>query len=130
MILKPCTWKEAIPVLESALGDYAKEAYREVLAGREAIYRIGESYALLRVEQYPNGEFELVAVAFAGDLKAGALALFEYGRQLGCRFIRCHTMRPAQLRYLRMIGLPVFEDGKDGEGYLMIKADYGREEQE
>ena len=128
MKLVPCTWNEALPALETALGDYTKEAYREVLAGREATYRVADSYALLRVEQYHNGELELVAVAFAGDLKAGALALFEYGRQLGCRFIRCHTMRPAQLRYLRMIGLPVFEDGKDGEGYLMIKADYGREE--
>ena len=130
MKLEPCKWEEAAPALRPALGDHANDARREILAGREAAYRIGRSYALLRVEQYENGELELVAVGFTGCLKSGAQALFDYGQALGCRFIRCHTMRPAQLRFLRMAGLPVFADGKDDDGYLMIKADYGRTEQQ
>ncbi|GHA34312.1 hypothetical protein ACFFLZ_06420 [Photobacterium aphoticum] len=130
MKLVPCPWDEALPALRTALGDYANDARREILAGREAAYRIGQSYALLRVEQYDNGDLELVAVAFSGCLKSGARALFAYGRDLGCRFIRCHTMRPAQVRFLQMAGLPVYADGKDDDGYLMIKADYGRTEQQ
>ncbi|MGF1734354.1 hypothetical protein [Photobacterium satsumensis] len=128
MNLEACEWSEAFPKLAPALGDYASEAIREVQAGREAVYRIGDSFALLRVEQYPSGDLELVVVGLAGELKAGTLATFEYGRQLGCRYIRCHTQRPAQLRFFRMMGLPVFDDGKDEDGFLMIKADYGREE--
>ena len=127
MRLEPCKWQEAKAVLSPILGDYAAEVHREVLAGREAVFTIGESVTLLRVEQYPNGDLELVAVGFVGDLRQGAKVLFDYGQQLGCRFIRCHTQRPAQLRFLKMIGLPVYPDGWDEDGYLMIKAEYGRE---
>ncbi|MEZ9844886.1 hypothetical protein AB4570_24640, partial [Vibrio sp. 10N.222.49.F1] len=58
--LIPETWGNAKPKLSQALGDYLKKAEIEVKAGRESLYRVEDTFMLLRGEQSPTGAKELV----------------------------------------------------------------------
>lgn len=127
MVMERCTWNEAREQLRPALADYFDDAEAEVAAGREVVFRVcGDSFALLRVEQYKTGETELVIVGFGGDLGASAITLFEYGRALGCDSLRCHTPRKGEERFLNSKGIPMQCVGLDDEGHFILKVEYGR----
>lgn len=127
MTMNQCTWDEAREQLRPALAEYFNDAESEVSAGREVVFRVcGDSFALLRVEQYEAGEIELVIVGFCGDLASGAIALFEYGRALGCHSLRCHTPREGEARFLNSLGIPMQCIGLDDEGHFILKVEYGR----
>jgi hypothetical protein len=124
--MNQCTWDEAREQLHPAVADYFNDAEAEVSAGREVVFRVcGDSFALLRVEKYEEtGETELVIVGFSGDLATSAIALFEYGRALGC--LRCHTPRKGEAKFLNSVGIPMECVGLDDDGHFILKVQYGR----
>ncbi|MEZ8619093.1 hypothetical protein AB6D33_24915 [Vibrio splendidus] len=123
--LIPETWGNAKPKLSKALGDYLKQAEIEVKAGRESLYRVEDTFMLLRGEQSPSGAKELVVVALAGDMAMGTLSALNHGVANGFDSIRAHFNQRGAYRYIqRKLQLPVreIETHKD-EHVLQIRFD-------
>ncbi|MEZ9063858.1 MULTISPECIES: hypothetical protein [unclassified Vibrio] len=118
--LIPEIWDNAKPRLCKALGDYLKQAEIEVKAGRESLYRVGDTYMLLRGEQSPIGSKELVVVALAGDMAAGTLSAIHHGVANGFESIRAHFSKRGAYRYIqRKLQLPVREIETDKDEYVL-----------
>ncbi|MEZ8744160.1 hypothetical protein AB4189_12005 [Vibrio sp. 10N.286.49.E1] len=108
--LIPEAWGNAKPRLCKALGDYLSQAEIEVKEGREFLYRVDDTYMLLRGEQSPSGSKELVVVALAGDMAAGTLSAINHGKANGFDSIRAHFSKRGAYRYIqRKLRLPVRE---------------------
>lgn len=121
--LIPETWGNAKPRLCKALGDYLKQAEIEVQEGRESLYRVEDTYMLLRGEQSPTGSKELVVVALAGDMAAGTLSAINHGKANGFDSIRAHFTKRGAYRYIeRKLHLPVRRlDSQTNEHVLQIR---------
>lgn len=116
-------WEDAKPRLSKALGDYLEQAQIEVLAGREAVYRVDDTYMLLRGEVLKSGARELVVVALAGDMAKGTLSSIGHAQLNGFDSIRAHFSKRSALRYIeRRLKLPVREiDTRPNEHVLQIR---------
>lgn len=123
--LIPEIWGHAKPRLCKALGEHLKQAEIEVKAGRESLYRVDDTYMLLRGEQSPSGSKELVVVALAGDMAAGTLSAINHGVVNGFDSIRAHFSKRGAYRYIqRKLQLPVRAiDTDKGEHVLRIRFD-------
>ena len=123
--LIPETWGNAKPRLSKALGDYLKKAEIEVKAGRESLYRVEDTFMLLRGEQSPSGAKELVVVALAGDMAMGTLSALNHGVAHGFDSIRAHFNQRGAYRYIqRKLQLPVREiETHKNEHVLQIRFD-------
>lgn len=123
--LIPETWGNAKPRLCKALGDYLKQAEIEVQEGRESLYRVEDTYMLLRGEQSQSGSKELVVVALAGDMAAGTLSAINHGKANGFDSIRAHFSKRGAHRYIqRKLRLPVREvETHKNEHVLQIRFD-------
>ncbi|NOH21454.1 hypothetical protein [Vibrio cyclitrophicus] len=123
--LIPETWGNAKPRLSKALGDYLKKAEIEVKAGRESLYRVEDTFMLLRGEQSPSGAKELVVVALAGDMAMGTLSALNHGVANGFDSIRAHFNQRGAYRYIqRKLQLPVREiETHKNEHVLQIRFD-------
>ncbi|MCK8074420.1 hypothetical protein [Vibrio sp. 1CM23M] len=123
--LIPETWGNAKPRLCKALGDYLKQAEIEVHEGRESLYRVEDTYMLLRGEQSQSGSKELVVVALAGDMAAGTLSAINHGKANGFDSIRAHFSKRGAHRYIqRKLRLPVREiETHKNEHVLQIRFD-------
>ncbi|MFA0408091.1 hypothetical protein AB4505_07875 [Vibrio splendidus] len=123
--LVPETWGNAKPRLCKALGDYLKQAEIEVQEGRESLYRVEDTYMLLRGEQSQSGSKELVVVALAGDMAAGTLSAINHGKANGFDSIRAHFSKRGAHRYIqRKLRLPVREvETHKNEHVLQIRFD-------
>ncbi|MEZ8068001.1 hypothetical protein [Vibrio sp. FF145] len=123
--LIPETWGNAKPKLSQALGDYLKKAEIEVKAGRESLYRVEDTFMLLRGEQSPSGAKELVVVALAGDMAIGTLSALNHGVAHGFDSIRAHFNQRGAYRYIqRKLQLPVREiETHKNEHVLQIRFD-------
>ncbi|MEZ9450684.1 hypothetical protein AB4184_25050, partial [Vibrio splendidus] len=123
--LIPETWGNAKPRLSQALGDYLKKAEIEVKAGRESLYRVEDTFMLLRGEQSPSGAKELVVVALAGDMAMGTLSALNHGVANGFDSIRAHFNQRGAYRYIqRKLQLPVREiETHKNEHVLQIRFD-------
>ncbi|WP_368084861.1 hypothetical protein [Vibrio splendidus] len=123
--LIPETWGNAKPKLSQALGDYLKKAEIEVKAGRESLYRVEDTFMLLRGEQSPSGAKELVVVALAGDMAMGTLSALNHGVANGFDSIRAHFNQRGAYRYIqRKLQLPVREiETHKNEHVLQIRFD-------
>ncbi|WP_210440100.1 hypothetical protein [Vibrio crassostreae] len=123
--LIPETWGNAKPKLSQALGDYLKKAEIEVKAGRESLYRVEDTFMLLRGEQSPSGAKELVVVALAGDMAMGTLSALNHGVANGFDSIRAHFNQRGAYRYIqRKLQLPVREiETHKNEYVLQIRFD-------
>lgn len=123
--LIPETWGNAKPRLCKALGDHLKQAEIEVQEGRESLYRVDDTYLLLRGEQSQSGSKELVVVALAGDIAAGTLSAINHGRTNGFDSIRAHFSKSGAYRYIqRKLRLPVREiETHKNEHVLQIRFD-------
>ncbi|MCC4815571.1 hypothetical protein BCU85_23190 [Vibrio lentus] len=123
--LIPETWGNAKPRLCKALGDYLKQAEIEVQEGRESLYRVEDTYMLLRGEQSQSGSKELVVVALAGDMAAGTLSAINHGKANGFNSIRAHFSKRGAHRYIqRKLRLPVREvETHKNEHVLQIRFD-------
>ncbi|MBJ2147987.1 hypothetical protein JC606_16625 [Vibrio sp. IB15] len=123
--LIPETWSNAKPRLCKALGDYLKQAEIEVKEGRESLYRVEDTYMLLRGEQSQSGSKELVVVALAGDMAAGTLSAINHGKANGFDSIRAHFSKRGAYRYIqRKLRLPVREiETHKNEHVLQIRFD-------
>lgn len=123
--LIPETWGNAKPRLCKALGDYLKQAEIEVQEGRESLYRVEDTYMLLRGELSQSGSKELVVVALAGDMAAGTLSAINHGKANGFDSIRAHFSKRGAHRYIqRKLRLPVREiETHKNEHVLQIRFD-------
>ncbi|KPL97772.1 MULTISPECIES: hypothetical protein [Vibrio] len=123
--LIPETWGNAKPRLCKALGDYLKQAEIEVQEGRESLYRVEDTYMLLRGEQSQSGSKELVVVALAGDMATGTLSAINHGKANGFDSIRAHFSKRGAYRYIqRKLRLPVREiETHKNEHVLQIRFD-------
>ena len=123
--LIPETWGNAKPRLCKALGDYLKQAEIEVQEGRESLYRVEDTYMLLRGEQSQSGSRELVVVALAGDMAVGTLSAINHGKANGFDSIRAHFSKRGAHRYIqRKLRLPVREiETHKNEHVLQIRFD-------
>ena len=123
--LIPETWGNAKPRLCKALGDHLNQAEIEVQEGRESLYRVEDTYMLLRGEQSQSGSKELVVVALAGDMAAGTLSAINHGKANGFDSIRAHFSKRGAHRYIqRKLRLPVREiETHKNEHVLQIRFD-------
>ncbi len=121
--LIPESWEVAKPRLSKALGDYLPQAQIEVQAGREVIYRVNDTFMLLRGEILKDNTRELVVVALAGDMAAGTMSAVNHARIHGFDSIRAHFAKKGALRFIeRKLKLPVREvETRENEHVLQIR---------
>ncbi len=121
--LIPELWENAKPRLSKALGDYLPQAEREILAGRERVYRVNNTYMLLRGEILVDETRELVVVALAGDMAAGTMSAVNHAQLHGFDSIRAHFAKKGALGFIkRKLKLPVREiETKPNEHVLQIR---------
>ncbi|WP_028025580.1 hypothetical protein [Enterovibrio calviensis] len=121
--LLPVTWAEARPKLENALGEHCAHVESEINAGNENVFRIENTYMLLRSERLKNGDLELVVVGLAGDMAAGTMAAIQHAQYLKHDSIRAHFKKRGACRFIaRKLGLPVREiETKPNEHILQIR---------
>lgn len=121
--LIPERWENAKPRLEHALGDYLPQAEIGVKQGKETVYRVNETYMLLRGEQLKNGTKELVVVALAGNMAEGTLSAVNHAQIHGFDSIRAHFAKKGALRFIkRKLKLPVKEiETRPNEHVLQIR---------
>lgn len=121
--LVPELWEVAKPRLSTALGDYLAQAEIEVRHGREAVYRVDDTYMLLRGERLVDQTRELVVVALAGDMAAGTMSAVNHAKIHGFDSIRAHFAKKGALRFIkRKLKLPVREiETRPNEHVLQIR---------
>ena len=113
--LLPCAWLDAKTALESALRGHWPQP-------GEGIYRIDDTYMLLRGEQSNDGSRELVVVALTGDMAQGTLAALNHARANGFDSIRAHFFKRGAERYIqRKLKLPVREIERRGEDERILQ---------
>lgn len=121
--LVPESWEVAKPRLREALGEYLSQAETEVSQGRESIFRVNDTYMLLRGERLADNTRELVVVALSGEMAVGTMAAVNHARSLGFDSIRAHFAKRGALRFIeRRLKLPVTEiETRPNEHVLQIR---------
>ncbi len=94
------SWGSVKNQLRPILGTHFDDAQREVLAGRERVFKIDDAaIVLLRAEGA-----ELVIAGFVGCIERAAPVLFQRAVENGFRSIRVHATRRGELRLLNQLG--------------------------
>lgn len=86
--------------LAPALGDYSEAILGEIKRGESAIWEIGKTLYVVRIERDFHG-LEMVIVAVVGaDLKESAKRIVQQAHNIGCHSIRFHTSRSGLVELL------------------------------